>query len=161
MKDFKGEIPSFLKNNFHFSHYKTIPIDKLFVGFHDSQLNYLKYINIKESPHYFSASQYLRKNNKSLLSYKKYIKLNPDDPRSELDFINLIISIKSNGYNFNEYPILVFKSYKRLFPLGRYEVADGFHRLSILAALGVNKLNVAVLKRNKSILNRINWFENK
>ena len=133
-----------------------------FVGLNNSKLNDIKYINVRESPHYFSVLEYLNNNNKNFTHYNKYIKLNPNDPRSDINFIKLINSIKANGYNFRESPILVFKSYKRPLPFGRYDVADGFHRLAILAALDVNKLNIAVLKRNKSILNRLsNYFENK
>jgi len=154
----KITIPIFLKKDFIFSHFKVVNIDRIYVGLINSNLGKIKYINIKKTPHYYFVCDYLgikNKHEESVISYCDYIKSNPLDPRSKQKFIELINSININGYNFKESPILVFKTFKRPFPFGRFDVADGFHRLSILAALGYENINVAVLKRKQSIFTRL------
>lgn len=168
MKDFKEleimtnkfheiSIPIFLKKAFIFSHFKIVNIDRIYVGLINSNLGKIKYINIKKTPHYYFVCEYLgikNKHEESVISYCDYIKSNPLDPRSKQKFIELINSINKNGYNFKESPILVFKTFKRPFPFGRFDVADGFHRLSILAALDSDKVKVGVIKRKQSVLMR-------
>ena len=151
-------IPDFLKENFYFSHFNIINIDRLYVGVIDLNLGNIKYINIKKTPHYYFVCEYLgikNKHKESTINYYNYIKSNPLDPRFKQKFIELINSINKNGYDFKKSPILVFNTLKRPFPFGRFDVADGFHRLSILAALDSKKINVAVLKRNQSIFLRL------
>tara|TARA_B110000908_G_C9992677_1_gene330543 strand:+ start:57 stop:563 length:507 start_codon:yes stop_codon:yes gene_type:complete len=153
----KISIPTFLKKDFIFSHFKVVNIDRIYVGLINSNLGKIKYINIKKTPHYYFVCEYLGikiKHKESTINYYDYIKSNPLDPRSEAKFIQLIDSIKKNGYNFKESPILVFNTFKRSFPYGRFDVADGFHRLSILAALDSDNIKVAVIKRKQSVLMR-------
>tara|TARA_B110000977_G_scaffold186312_1_gene252095 strand:- start:174 stop:674 length:501 start_codon:yes stop_codon:yes gene_type:complete len=159
MKDSTVDIPSFIKKNFYVFSYQIIDINKLFVQVINSKTGKIKYLNIKKTPHYFLALDYLKTSKiidaHGYKKYQNYIKSNPDDPRSIAKFESLINSIKTNGYNFEESPILVFNTLKRPLPLGRYDVADGFHRLSILAAIGIKNINVAVLKRKQSFITRL------
>jgi len=151
-------IPNFLKQNFYFSHFKVLNIDRLYVGLIDSNITSIKYINIKKTPHYYFVCEYLGikiKHKENIIDYNDYIIANPLDLRSKSKFIELINSINKNGYNFNNSPILVFNTIKRPFPFGRYDVADGFHRLSILAALNIINIEVAVLKQKQSVLMRL------
>tara|TARA_B100000787_G_C16088785_1_gene247922 strand:+ start:280 stop:786 length:507 start_codon:yes stop_codon:yes gene_type:complete len=154
----KITIPIFLKKDFIFSHFKAVNIDRIYVGLINSNLGKIKYINIKKTPHYYFVCDYLgikNKHEESVISYCDYIKSNPLDLKSKQKFIELINLINKNGYNFKESPILVFKTFKRPFPFGRFDVADGFHRLSILAALDSDNVNVAVIKRKQSIFMRL------
>jgi hypothetical protein len=151
-------IPIFLKKDFIFSHFKVVNIDRIYVGLINSNLGNIKYINIKKTPHYYFVCEYLGIKNKqeeSIINYYDYIKSNPLDRRSKQKFIELIDSIKRNGYIFQELPILVFKTVKRPVPYGRFDVLDGFHRLAILAALDSVNVNVAVLKRKHSVFMRL------
>ena len=152
-------LPSFINKNFYFSYFKIININKLFVGVRNSKIGELEYLNIKKTPHYLFASNYLELSNISegedCKSYHDYIKSNPDDLRSKGKFESLINSIRENGYNFHESPILVFYTFKRPLPFGRWDVLDGFHRLAILAALGNKNIEVAILKRKQSIFKRL------
>jgi len=151
-------IPTFLKKYFIFSHFKVVNIDRLYVCLINSNLGNIKYVNIKKTPHYYFVCEYLgikNKHEENTINYNDYINSNPLDPRSKEKFIQLIDSINKNGYNFKELPILVFKTIKRPLPYGRYDVADGFHRLSILTALDSKNVNVAVIKRRQSIFMRL------
>jgi len=151
-------VPDFLTKDFIFSHFEVVNINKIYVGLFNSNLGKIKYINIKKTPHYYFVTAYLGINNKyeeNIIDYDEYIKSNPLDRRSITKFIELINSIKNEGYNFKESPILVFNTVKRPFPFGRFDVADGFHRLSILAVLGYENINVAVLKRKQSVFTRL------
>lgn len=158
MKNNIINIPNFLKENFCFSHFKVMKIDRLYVGYIDPNIGNIKYINIKKTPHYYFVCEYLGvkiKLKENIIDYNDYIASNPLDLRSKSKFIKLINSINKNGYDFKESPILVFNTIRRPFPLGRFDVADGFHRLSILAALNTINIEVAVLKQNQSIFMRL------
>tara|TARA_B110000114_G_scaffold185225_1_gene231379 strand:- start:1391 stop:1930 length:540 start_codon:yes stop_codon:yes gene_type:complete len=149
-------IPSFIETNFIFSCVKSVKIRKVYIGLTDTNSKKIRYVNIKSTPHYKFACDYLKNKYKINESrYVNYIKSNPKDFRSTEKFIKLIDSFNKSGYNYEEFPVLVFKTLKRPFPFGRFDVADGFHRLSILAALGYENINVAVLKRKQSIFTRL------
>ena len=151
-------IPPFLETNFIFSHFKIVSVDKVYVGLINSNLEKIKYVNVKKSPHYYFVCEYLgikSSYKQSTINYFDYIKSNTRDLKSEIKFIQLIESIKKNGYNYKENPILVYRTIKKPFPLGRFFTADGFHRLSILAALGHKNINVGVLKRKQSFISRL------
>jgi len=158
MKNNTVNIPNFLNENFYFSHFKVLNIDRLYVGLKDSNIGNIKYVNIKKTPHYYFVCEYLGTQNKhkeNIIDYNDYIRSTTLDPRSKSKFIELINSINKNGYDFKESPILVFNTLKRPFPFGRFDVADGFHRLSILAALNTINIKVAVVKQNQSIFRRL------
>ena len=152
-------LPSFLSNFFYVFEFRDVKIEKLFVGLRYSDKRKIEYLNILKTPHYFFALNNIDSKIKFLknepINYQSYIDSNQDDPRSKERFTVLIDSIKKNGYNFKESPILVFRTFKRPLPLDRWDVADGFHRLAILAALGNKSIKVAILKRKQSFFTRL------
>lgn len=148
-------LPSFLSNFLLTTHRKEVDINTLYVGLINNKINY---ISVYETPHYKFAKKILNDNSKVILAqnssnYKDYISMNSNS-KTEKSFINLIMSIKNKGYDFKSSPILVFKPYRISF-FKRWHVADGFHRLSILAALGNENIEVVILKRRLSIFNRL------
>jgi len=67
----------------------------------------------------------------------------------------LVESIRLNGFN-PEYAPLAFRSLKRVFPLHRYDVADGHHRAAVLAALGQTKIELVIYKlKHKNSLRQL------
>ena len=67
----------------------------------------------------------------------------------------IVQSIRLNGFN-PEYAPLAFRSLKRVFPLHRYDVADGHHRAAVLAALGQTKIELVIYKvKHKNSLRRL------
>ena len=155
----KISLPSFINKFFYSFKLKRVKIENLFVGLNNSKTRKTEYINIKNTPHYFFALKYIESRNipplNDFIIYQDYIDSNPEDPRSKVKFLSLIDSIMKNGYNFEESPILVFYSFKRPFPFQRWDVADGFHRLAILAALGNENIKVLILKRRQSVFMRL------
>lgn len=154
----KISIPDFLKKDFYFSHFRVVNINKIYVGIINSKSRKIEYVNIKKTPHYNFVLNFIgvyRISKSGTTDYNRYIKSNLSEHRSEQKFINLIESMDNNGYQYDESPILVFKSLKRAFPLGRFDVADGFHRLAILAALNSTNIKVAILKRRQNVFLRI------
>ena len=57
-------------------------------------------------------------------------------------------SIQLNGFN-PEYAPLAFRSLKRVYPLNRYDIADGHHRAAVLAALGETNIELFIYKINR------------
>ena len=93
-------IPPFLETNFIFSHFKIVSVDKVYVGLINSNLEKIKYVNVKKSPHYYFVCEYLgikSSYKQSTINYFDYIKSNTRDLKSEIKFIQLIESIKKNG----------------------------------------------------------------
>ena len=67
----------------------------------------------------------------------------------------IVQSIQSNGFN-PEYAPLAFRSLKRVFPLQRYDIADGHHRAAVLAALGQTEIELVIYRVNhKNSLRRL------
>ena len=64
MKNNTVNIPNFLNENFQFSHFKVLNIDRLYVGLKDSNIGNIKYVNIKKTPHYYFVCEYLGTQNK-------------------------------------------------------------------------------------------------
>jgi hypothetical protein len=151
----KPVIPNFLYN-FKLIGYKNVEISNLYVGLLSNKHS-LDYVNIEKTPHHKLAKSYIFNSlNKDELKkeYINYLKIQSTS-HAIGKFENLINDIKNNGYNFEESPILVWRHWSRPLPLNRLDVADGFHRLAILSALGYSKINVAVIKRKENFLKRI------
>lgn len=139
-------IPKYL-SKFKYIKHKILPIDKCLVG--ENFNNKLIYRGIENTIHYRLISDYI--NNKKNISttslYLDYIAKNKQNHKL-LEFYSLADDIIKNGYNYEIYPILVFKNYRNIKNIfcSYYCVIDGFHRLSILKALGFTKINIAVMK---------------
>ena len=151
-------MPLFLKDNFILQDYRIVHIDDLFVGLAPISGGNAFYVKITQTPHYmFVRSKLFGEPGKpahGYLDYAHYVSVNPRNDAVK-SFSTLIESIKDSGYDSAINPIFVFRSWRRLFPLKRWDVADGFHRLAVLAALGKNAVPVVTLRSNKSIAERI------
>lgn len=155
------DLPIFLKEKFQIHKRKVVSINKLFVGLKNNKG--ISYVHILNTPHYWFAKKVIDKEETKIYNdinyYQKYINQYPDS-RSEEKFLKLINSIQKYGYNFKSSPILVFRSIKRPVPICRWDLADGFHRLATLAALGTLKVEVITLKRKHSFFRRVFKFGN-
>lgn len=156
MDNYKIKIPEFLESSFYFTEKSLISIRSLRVGIIDKKTKKTKYVPIFETPHFHFAKIHItdvydEKKNKN---YNEYIKLNHPN-KSETEFRNLIESIIRNNYDHHKYPILVFKSRRRLSFFPKWKVADGFHRLAVISALGHDKVYVGKLKFKKSFLQKV------
>ena len=151
-------LPRFLSVEFKLGDYKEVPISCLRVGLIGNSANNIKYVSIENTPHYSFALNFIHNLNTQktfeYLSYECYVEAHPSTCSSE-QFIDLIHKIKKNGYNSKSNPIMVFRHWSRPFPLKSLDVADGFHRLAILAALGKTKIRVCKLEYKYNIFLRI------
>lgn len=145
----RGEIPKFLAPDLCFNAFELINISNLYVGLRPVSGGRVFYVLVFKTPHYVFARNVLLKENiypvSGYRSYRQYSEINPRTC-SEKQFVGLIKDITENGYDWKNRPILVFRHWRRLFPLGRWDVADGFHRLAVLAALGEKKIKVGTLR---------------
>jgi len=157
-KILKLTIPYFLKKNFIFNKYYQANINDLFVGLLSISSRNPVYKSIFETPHYTFAKKTIfginLKDTSEYKSYKHYSMINAH-ACSEKKFIKLIENIVENSYDWENKPILVFKNWRRPLPLNRLDVADGFHRLAILAALDQKLIKVGLLKYKHDILTRL------
>ena len=149
-------LPYFL-DDFNFSGYRVVKLENLYIGYVYPN-NTTQYISIFSTPHY-KLARYLCNPNEDDLNrlkhdYKQYHSNSNESERLK-NFMNLIFEIKSNGYNWKDSPILVWRNWRRPLPINRYDVADGFHRLAILAALGNKEIFVAKINYKKSIFQRL------
>lgn len=140
-------IPEYL-NEYKFKKFRNINIDKIYVGQYLN--NFIKYVNVRNTSHYNFANKYLsgNLNQFDIDKYQKYILSNNQDHEVD-NFIKLIEAIKNNEFDFVKHPILVFKNIRLplYFVSGKFCVLDGFHRISILSALGYTSANCAVLTK--------------
>lgn len=132
-------------------------IDHLFVCLWLREGDRKAYVPIVETPHYAFVRQVLTGESlwpaREYDSYAQYIRLHPH-PCTEEQFIELIESFRTSGYDAQARPILVFRSWRRPLPLARWDVADGFHRLAVLAAMGERLVQVATLQQRGNALSR-------
>jgi hypothetical protein len=145
----RGEIPEFLATEFCFDAFDLINISNLYVGLRPVSGGRVVYVLVYKTPHYVFARNVLFKEDlysvSGYRSYKQYSEINLRTC-SEKQFVGLIKDITDNGYDWKNRPILVFRHWSRLFPLGRWDVADGFHRIAVLAALGEKNIKVGTLR---------------
>ena len=152
-------LPEFL-NNFDLDDYEQQKIERIFVGKLDED-GKISYVSIFYTPHYELASAIFAGSTGKLQlarrQYLEYLKIQ-ETSHSLLKFEELCSSIRTGGYDWRIRPILVFSDLRRPFPLFRRDVADGFHRLAVLAALGYENINVLKLKRKDNIYQRlVSW----
>ncbi len=151
-------LPPFLSDLYVFKCYKLVSINQFYVGLYDIEGRVVKYVPVIETPHYmFVKSIITNSNEQSIYDFRDYEHYRTICPSacSVKKFIELIESIKSNGYDSDNKPILVFRTLRRPYPLVRWDVADGFHRLAILAALGESSIRVATLRTKKPMINKV------
>lgn len=127
-----------------------VKINKLFVGMRIPG-GYNRYVSVYETPLYNYVLSVLGKHDKKSLAIDDYRKYRAMfwHPTGEEQFKKLIKSILDEGYNAQDYPILVCRSISRIWPIGRWDVIDGFHRLSVLAAIGTKKIEVCTCRNTK------------
>lgn len=150
-------IPAFLAGTFRCHDYRVVDMKCLYVGVKPLTGGEAIYGPVTATPHYMFVRHVLTGDHVRPVhgydSYSQYISLHPH-PGTEDRFIELIESFRANGYDFENRPILVFRSWRRPWPINRWDVADGFHRLAILAAMGERHIQVAILKQKNNIFHR-------
>lgn len=157
-KELTIHLPLFIADNYECVEYKTIDIDNLNVGLLTPGGEKIKYVPIWETPHFLFAQQHSTNIPSSSIvngyeDYAHYISLHEQGHTTD-KFIKIINSIRIDGYDYVEEPILVFKNWKRQWPMNRWDVADGFHRLAVLAALGENQIKVLTLRYKRNLFQR-------
>jgi len=136
------------KNLYLENSYRKIKISETKAALRISD-NKIKYVKIKETPHYSFVKKYLFNEDleeKYNMSYEDYY----DKKRTHLskeEFINLINSI-SEKYN-NEEPIILYKGIDDLKNIKYWKIVDGFHRIAILSALNKKTIKARVYRRLK------------
>lgn len=143
-----------------------VPLKKLYVGLRAKDSDAINYVSVRDTPHFFFVKNFLEGTPISSVhgydDYSQYLAtywhqihwvesllrktLNEDS------FKNLITSIRENGYDADTKPILVVRENRRPLPLGRYQVLDGFHRLSVLAAMGHQTVKVCRMRKKRFFL---------
>ena len=124
---------------------RCVNLGKIYTGIKLSD-DKIKYKTLVESPIYRYAkviATYGIANAQEKMLYSKYQQLYPDTSTSKVEA--LVQSIQTNGFN-PEYAPLAFRSLKRLYPLNRYDIADGHHRAAVLAALGQTSIELFIYK---------------
>lgn len=151
------DLPPSVERIFAMDGFRSVDIGHLFVCLWLPQGNRKAYVPIVGTPHYAFVRQVLTGQAawpaRGYDSYAQYIRLHPH-PCTEERFMQLIDSFKENGYDAQTRPILVFRSWRRPWPLARWDVADGFHRLAVLAAMGERCVQVATLQQKGNVLTR-------
>lgn len=148
-------------NKYEADRLELVNVNCLYVGLVDINSGQLTYDLITNTPHYYFAQSIIYNNKKldvgcsSYLNYGHYFKINPKNASSPKQFIKLTKKIIDEGYDFRNYPVLVYRHWSRPFPLRRLDVVDGFHRLAIQAALGETKIMVCKLKYKQSFYIRL------
>jgi hypothetical protein len=152
------KIPEFLMSEFIFDDFDYVDVKNLYVGLLSISENCVIYVPVHKTPHYVFARNVIFNEKTHSISgyehYKHYSEKNPD-ACSEKRYISLIKDIANNGYDWKNRPILVFQNWRRPFPRARKDVADGFHRLAVLAALGENKVCVGTLRYKHNVVCRM------
>lgn len=148
-------LPAFL-SQFEFQKFELVQVEKVYVG-ERSRSGRIEYVPVQKTPHFRFASALIENENKKLMEaihiYENYLKNQQTNHSSEC-FIKLYQSIRTSGYKWETSPIFVWNNWRRPLPLYRRDVADGFHRLSILAALGHKQIMVAKLLQGDSYIRR-------
>lgn len=136
--------PNSLNNFFNPKELIKVKVSKLYVGYVFT--NKVNYINVKNTIHYkYAVEEILNLKSGLENKYNDYHKKTGHNTNS-ISYRKLIRNIKDTGYNSNLFPILVYRSLSRIYPLKRWDVIDGFHRLAILSAMGHEEVEVAVCK---------------
>jgi hypothetical protein len=148
-------LPAFLREQFVRGPILRVKIKRIRVGMKMGPSSNIKYTSIYSTPHYDFINKYLRYNKSVPYNHDYgYYSIDNADASSPEEFIALADSIISEGYDYDSHPIYVFNNWRRFLPIGRLDVADGFHRLAILAALGKQNVEVCKLKYKQTMYSR-------
>lgn len=151
------QLPAFLADRYEFHDDRVVSMRHLYVGLLPARGRKAIYVSIVSTPHYAFARQILTGETAGPVAgyadYQGYASRHPRTCSARV-FEDLIASIKTNGYDAEERPILVFRFWRRPWPPTRWDVADGFHRLAVLAAMGETRVRVATLKPRRSAWQR-------
>lgn len=152
------DLPDFIADNFLISDYKPVPLSLLRVKLTPLTKGAMGgYVDIHETPHYGFVCNYLYGTpvapSHGYIDYSYYNGRNQHQLDAE-GYKELIDGIVSYGFNNNKCPILVLRP-RRLSINPPWHVIDGSHRVAILAALNINKIDVGILKFKKTIFSRI------
>ena len=109
--------------------------------------NFAKYVNVTDTPHYRNVINFESGGTKNTEEYENYRKKYIKDSNSD-SFYSLYTNIKNIGYDERN-KVLIYRNLKIFKYLFRWFVADGFHRLSILYALGFYEIETVLLSRKK------------
>ena len=151
-------IPEFLARRFIIDGLRVVDVDRLYVGLLPLAGSAINYVSIYDTPHFLFVRHILHgapvQPISEYVDYSHYITVH-SHPCTEQHFRELITSIVRNGYDKTNKPIMVFRSWRRLWSPTRWDVADGFHRLAILAAMGERSIQVVTLQQRKNIFQRV------
>ena len=150
-------LPDFLEKDFYFYSFSKININNLYVAIHPINSTKPHFISIYETPHYqFVQKTIFNRDPKKVFNYENYFQYAEINKKacSEEEYTFLINNILVNGYNWKKHPIFIYRNWRRIFPISRWNVADGFHRLAILAALNFNEIEVGILKYKYDLIRR-------
>ena len=148
-------------NKYEADRLEMVNVDSLRVGLIDINSGHVSYILINKTPHYYFAKSIIDSEKKfdiggyDYLNYNHYFEVNPKNASTPEQFIELTKKIIEQGYDFTNFPVLVYRHYSRPLPLWHLDVVDGFHRLAVLAALGETEIMVCKLKYKHSFIARL------
>jgi hypothetical protein len=152
------DLPDFIKEEFKIFDRRKVKLSTLYVGLISIDSGVLQYVPVTQTPHYYFVRQELFGEKIGPVSeyrnYQHYADVNAH-ACSQDNFKRLIHSIRLDKYNYEQWPILVFRYWRRPLPLFRWDVADGFHRLAVLAALGYKYIEVTTLRPKYCVVNRV------
>jgi hypothetical protein len=154
------KLPDFLSDKFQVDKLGIVYVSSLRVGLVDLNSCRIRYIPVNRTPHYYFVKSVINNEKEEecgdygYSNYSHYSEVNSKACHPE-QFIKLTNKIIDDGYNYTSYPILVFRHWRRPLPIWRLDVADGFHRLAVLAALGETKIMVCKLKYKNNIISRL------
>ena len=151
-------IPSFLERTFRVHDRRIVDIDRLYVGVRPPEGGAARYQPVNATPHYKFARHVLTgapvESACGYDSYAQYASLHIHQGTEE-QFVQLIEGVRTNGYDVENKPILVYRLWRRPWPPTRWDVADGFHRAAVLAALGQQRVTVVTLRQKKRLHRRL------
>lgn len=133
---------------------KTFTFDKLMARIWDEKSDTIKIATIYKTPHYKFIKNYIKYGNNFKWrgsEYFRYANKYLKGEKSVLNFVSLYDSIKNQSYAEGKYKGNLCLVYRR-FPIGRYRLFDGIHRLAILAALNFPTIETCIVKTKK------HWF---
>ena len=130
----------------------SIPIDRIYVGQFDD-FNRLQYVPVVSSVFYQFINDIQFKNSethsKEILKYRNY-REKIYHPRNEANFQYLLESIKTNGYDYENFAVMVIAKFSLLKFKTVFFVVDGTHRVSILASLNYENIHVSLCSYSSS-----------
>lgn len=151
-------FPTFLADTYLLYERITVDIDNIRVRLISATTKRVVYVHVTETPHYIFARHIVAGDSlRDISGYSSYVEYSELDGNrcNEAKYVELISRMKTNGYDWVCNPILVYRRWSRFYPIHCWNVADGFHRLAILAAIGERNIKVVSLKNKHGLMMRI------